>query len=236
MIANTDVCRELEDHPEKIEFFFRTKHPGIIPDLLSVQSATDQFVSNQHISLKSIKCGKFGYEDSGVLMGDASHTMTPFHAMGMITGLEDVRIFFEEFIDPAHRGPLYNGKSGKPFCPRGIVHRYTEHRRPDVQAITDMSEEHYHELRLGFRSQANQFRKLIESTLQKYIPSLDWATLYWRIQFSHERLSVVRQKEDRQKKLMKSFITWLLLVCLLATVVFLARCYYSAGAGLWKKN
>ena len=103
MIAPTNICYDLGKHPEKIEGFFQAKYPGIIPDLLSAESATKQFIRQQHIALKSIKCGKFGYEDSGALLGDSSHTMAPFHAMGMIIGLEDVRVFFEDFVDPAHR-------------------------------------------------------------------------------------------------------------------------------------
>lgn len=223
MVAHIDVCRELEKHPEKVEAFFRTKHPGIIPGLLSAQSATEQFISHQHISLKSVKCGKFGYEDSAVLLGDSSHTMTPFHAMGMITGLEDVRVFFEEFIDPAHGSPLCSEGVENPFCPKGVVQSYTDHRRPDVQAMTDMAAEHYHELRIGVMSKANRSKKLLVSTLQKYAPILDWATLYWRIQFSHERFSVVRKKEDRQKKIIKSFIPCLSLIWLLAAVTFFVR-------------
>ncbi len=166
------MCRELEEHPEKVEAFFRTEHPGIIPGLLSASSVTEQFVSHQHISLKSVKCGKFGYRDSGVLLGDSSHTMTPFQAMGMNTGLEDVRVFFEEFIDPAHRNPLYTERVERPFCPKGVVKRYTDHRRPDVQAMTDIAAEHYHELRIGVRSKANRSIKLIESTLQNML--LSW--------------------------------------------------------------
>lgn len=220
MIAPEDIYRDLKQHPEKLEVFFRTRYPGIIPDLLSAESATEQFINHQHISLKSIKCGKFGYGDSGILLGDSSHTMVPFHAMGMITGLEDVRVFFEEFIDPAHRALLYNEQVDKPFCPVGVVQQYTEYRRPDVQAMTDMAVEHYHELRIGVTSKANRAKKLIESTLQRHAPILDWATLYWRIQFSHERFSVVRKKEDQQKQIIKLFIPSLCVTGVLVTVLF----------------
>ncbi|MCJ1463252.1 hypothetical protein MMC07_001857 [Pseudocyphellaria aurata] len=206
MVAPTDICRSLERHPEEFANFFRTRFPGIIPDLLSAESVTEQFIRHQHISLKSVKCGKFGYKDTAVLLGDSAHTMLPFHAMGMITGLEDVRIFFEEFIDPAHSALADNGHGESRFCPSGVVQRYADYRRPDVQAMTDMAAEHYHELRIGVRSKANRAKKTIESTLQRYAPMLDWATLYSRIQFSHERFSVVRKKDDRQKKIIKSFV------------------------------
>lgn len=130
--------------------------------------------------------------------------MTPFHAMGMITGLEDVRIFFEDFLDPAHRELREHGDVDESFCPSGVVQRYTEHRRPDVQAMTDMAAEHYHELRFGVKSRAGRMKKLLEGTLQKHFPALGWASLYSRIQFGHERFTVVRQKEDQQKKILRS--------------------------------
>lgn len=144
-----------------------------------------------------------------MLLGDASHTMTPFHAMGMITGLEDVRIFFQDFLDPAHRELRENGKADDDhqlFCPPGVVQRYTEHRRPDVQAMTDMAAEHYHELRFGVKSRAGRMKKLVEGTLQKYFPALGWASLYSRIQFGHERFTIIRQKERQQKKIIRSFV------------------------------
>lgn len=219
MVAPTDVCHDLEQHPEKFENFFRTRFPGIVPDLLTAESATEQFVHHQHISLRSVKCGKFGYKDSGVLLGDSSHTMVPFHAMGMITGLEDVRVLFEDFIDPAHSAPADNGQVESCFCPPGVVQRYTDYRRPDVQAMTDMAAEHYHELRIGVKSKASRAKKTIESTLHRYAPRLDWATLYSRIQFSHERFSVVRKKEDQQKKIIKSFVPSLFVTGVLAAAL-----------------
>ena len=68
-------------------------------------------------------CGKLGYEDSGVLLGDAAPTMVvlPFHAMGVVTGLEDVRIFFEDFIVSAHRSLQHDGLLQRSFCPTGVV-------------------------------------------------------------------------------------------------------------------
>ena len=219
MVAPADECRELEKHPENFAAFFSRKFPGIIPDLLSPESATEQFRHHQKISLKSIKCGKFGYGDAGVLLGDSSHTMTPFHAMGMITGLEDVRVFFEDFIDPAHRE--LDGATETAFCPPGVVQKYTAFRRPDVHAMTDMAAEHYHELRIGSTSKANRAKKLIESGLQRHAPALDVATLYSRIQFGHERFSVVRKKEAQQQKIIRTYLPSLLLTGLLGTLLLI---------------
>ena len=208
-----------------VEAFFRTRHPGIVPALLSAESATKQFLNNDHIPLMSIKCGKFGYEDSGVLLGDAAHTMVPFHAMGMITGLEDVRVFFEEFIDPAHRSLPHDEHLERPFCPTGVIQRYSDHRRPDAHAMTDMSVEHYHELSVRVKSRLSRAEKSIETALQRYVPALGWATQYWRIQFSNERFSVIRKKDHRQKRILRSLVPSLLLTL---TLLWITANLYSA--------
>lgn len=223
MIAPTGDFDSIEQHPEKVESLFRKKFPGIIPDLISAKSATDQFINNQRISLKSIKCGKFGYEDSAVLLGDAAHTMTPFHAMGLMTGLEDVRVFFEDFLDPAHRKLQETGQADEKFCLSGIVEQYTENRRPDVHAMTDMAVEHYSELRYGVKTRVSRVKKQIERALQTYTPFFDRASSYSRIHFSHERFVTIRQKEARQNAIMKAFFSSLFLT---GTFVATSLFYY----------
>lgn len=91
----------MEAHPEDFVAWFSEGFPGIVPQLLSAAEAKRQFIAHQKIPLKSVKINKFGYQDRVVLLGDSSHAMAPFHAMGMIAGLEDVRVFFEQFRDPA---------------------------------------------------------------------------------------------------------------------------------------
>ena len=224
MVVPTEVSNEFEQQPERVASWFRSRYPGIVPDLMSAKDVTEQFIHHHHISLGSVKCGTFGYKDSAVLLGDAAHQMTPFHAMGMITGLEDVRIFFEEFLDPANNAlPASEKLSTKAFCPSGVVGRYTEHRRPDVQAMTDMAEEHYHELRIGTTSPINRGVKAVQMFLQRWVPMLGFATLYSRIQFSHERFSVIRESEDRQKKMLKLYIPGMGLAGLLAVASIFVR-------------
>ena len=74
MIAPPDKCRYFEKHPEEFAAFFNSRYPVIVPELLSEESATERFVKHQHISLKSIYCRNFGYEDAAVLLDDSSDT------------------------------------------------------------------------------------------------------------------------------------------------------------------
>ncbi|KAK2754487.1 hypothetical protein FQN54_006888 [Arachnomyces sp. PD_36] len=206
MVCDTQKLRYYEAHPEEFADFFAKEFPGIIPNLLSPEEITRQFVAHVKIPLKSIKCGKLGYKDNAVLLGDSSHTMTPFHAMGMITGLEDVRVFFEKFRDPAAAAlpdefDCAGVKQEKSFCPPGTVQGYTDYRLPDVHAMVDLANEHYYELRIAVRSRAARTKKVADAFLGRWMPALDWTTLYARIQFGHERFSVVREKDARQKRI-----------------------------------
>ncbi|KAF3483303.1 kynurenine 3-monooxygenase [Arthroderma uncinatum] len=206
MVCDTQKLRHFEAHPEQFVDYFVREFAGIVPELLSAEELTRQFLAHQKIPLKSIKCGKLGYKDNAVLLGDSCHTMTPFHAMGMITGLEDVRIFFEEFRDPAvaalpDETDSNGARNEKPFCAPGTVQAYTEFRLPDIHTMVDFASEHYHELRIGVRSRATRAMDAVDRFLGTWLPSLGWTTLYARIQFEHDRFSVVRKKEERQRKI-----------------------------------
>lgn len=215
MVCSTDRIRHLEVHPEQFADFFAHEFPGIVPDLISPEEATAQFQKHQKIPLKSIKVNKLGYQDKVLLVGDSSHAMAPFHAMGMITGLEDVRIFFEQFRDPAaaqarsqQQQPFQSAdlKSLPPFCPPGTIAAYTAHRVPDVHDMIDFAHGHYHELRYGVRSSVARARKIFDAFLARWMPALGWTTLYARIQFDNERFSDVRKKEERQNAIIRGLL------------------------------
>ncbi|KAL8851383.1 MAG: hypothetical protein Q9221_003654 [Calogaya cf. arnoldii] len=212
----------LKEHPEELEAFFHTSYPGVIPDLLSAESAKEQFFHRDHLSLMSIKCGKLGWEDSCVLLGDSSHTMPPFYGMGMNTGLEDVRVLFEDFIDPAHREDVYS--SINTFCPKGVTKAYADYRKPDVQTMTDIAREHFEELKEGVPGPTVIARKKLESELQKHAPSLDYVPMYSRIVFGHERFSVALKKDAKQKVMFAGVLATLCALCLAMLV--------QAGASL----
>lgn len=211
MVAPVAEFRRLEQDPEELENFFSHIYPAVVPNLMSAEAAKEQFLHTPHLSLVSVRCGELGYGDSAVLLGDSSHTMVPFYGMGMNTGLEDVRIFFEEFIDPAHQGGSCNA-----FCPASVTRAYSEYRRPDVHAMTDIAAEHFDALKVGVPPKISLPRKFVETSLEKHAPTLDVVPFYSRIVFGHERFSVARRKDRYQKTLINVFLSSLCLVGLLA--------------------
>ena len=91
MVCDSDTVRHFEQHLEQFAKWFKNEFKGIVPDLLSEEEATAQFVKHQKIPLKSIKINKLGYKDSVLLLGDSSHTMTPFrkHILGLFLSNRD---------------------------------------------------------------------------------------------------------------------------------------------------
>lgn len=73
--------------------------------------------------------------------------------------------------------------------------------------MVDLASGHYYELRIAFRSRVARTKKVADAFLGRWIPVLDWTTLYARIQFGHERFSIVRQKDARQKKISKMVLS-----------------------------
>ncbi|KAI0969003.1 kynurenine 3-monooxygenase [Xylaria arbuscula] len=217
MVCRTEQVRYYEAHPEEFVGFLNKQFPGIVPQLISAKQATAQFLAHQKIPLRSIKLNKFGYGDEVLLLGDSAHSMTPFHAMGMITGLEDVRIFFEGFRDPAGAAT-----GASEFCLKGTIAAYTAHRVRDVSEMVDMANEHYYELRHGLRSRLARARKAGDILLSRWVPFLGWAPLYTRIQFTHERISVIRKMEARQQSII-SLLFFASTTALLWIVVAMCR-------------
>jgi kynurenine 3-monooxygenase len=70
----------------------------------------------------------------------------------------------------------------------------------------------YIEMRSSVTSPFYKVRKYIEESLDKYLPSLGWATQYSRVSFSNMRYSEVIQKSQRQKLI----LTWVFRSAVLA--------------------
>jgi len=82
----------------------------------------------------NVKCRPL-HKDNSVLIGDAAHAIVPFYGQGMNAALEDVRIFDEILFDK-HHGDIHEA-----------LRSFTKLRKPDVDAISDLSHRNYLEMR-----------------------------------------------------------------------------------------
>ena len=208
LFASESVFLKLEaGTSDSLISFFQTHFPGVIPGLIRPEAIHSQFFKNRHLPLMDIKCGPYHYRDSCVIVGDAAHAMVPFYGQGMNTGFEDVRILFEDFLDrdtDTHGRPQVGQKreaATQPFS--NVLEQYTRTRMPDVHAMNDLALQNYEELRIGVKSHATLTRKWIEEHLDVWFPRLQWATLYSRVAFGHERMSEVTRKAQKQKSVLQ---------------------------------
>ena len=177
---------------------FEEHFPGVVPDLISASDLQAQFEHNPHLPLINIKCTPHHYSNSVVILGDAANAMVPFYGQGMNAGLESVRVLFDKLDHFQDRAVALN--------------EYTSTRTADTYAIADLALQNYVEMRSSVTSPTYKLRKYIEERLDKYMPSLGWATQYSRVSFSNMRYSEVIKRAAQQKHVLEK-VVYLISAC-----------------------
>ncbi|RYO76235.1 hypothetical protein DL766_007753 [Monosporascus sp. MC13-8B] len=194
--------------------FFCQKFPGIVPQLMTPNELLDQFCRTTPAELHDMRVSPISYKNRCILVGDAAHTMVPFYGQGMNTGLEDVRVLFQDYLSRIPDDHLSRG--GLPD-ELPLFSEYSAQRQPDVAVMTALALENYAEMRLAQKSWAKSARRWLEETLQARFPGLGWSTLYSRVAFSCERFTEIQRKNEQQtfvlKALLISFIIFFFTLC-----------------------
>ena len=175
--------------------FFDRSFPGLTQHI-KPDDICAQFARNPHLPLVNIKCSPHHFGDSCVILGDAANAIVPFYGQGMNAGLESVRVLFDKLRSC---GTI-----------REALEAYTTSRTADTYAIADLALANYVEMRSSVTSPVYKLRKFVEETLDRYLPSLGWATQYSRVSFSNQRYSEVIERAKYQK--------WVLTLVFLATL------------------
>lgn len=187
----------LEGSPQKLVEFFDSHFPGVCPNLITPEELKEQFASNPHLPLISLKCKPHHFGSSVVIIGDAAHAVLPFYGQGLNAGFEDVRILFEH-LDKHGVYDLTASLHSRGLSRRAALQAYTNQRTADTHAINDLSKQNYIEMRRGVKSPLYKLRKSIEETLDCYLPRLGWKTQYSRVSFSNQRYSEVVRTVQKQ--------------------------------------
>lgn len=117
-----------------------------IPDLL------EQFHTNPTASLGTIKCYPWKYNRT-VLLGDSAHAIVPFYGQGMNCALEDC-VVLDQLIKK------YDHNWDK------ILTSYQEQRKEDTDAIADLAEDNFYEMRDATADPVFNVKRLIELRLE----------------------------------------------------------------------
>jgi kynurenine 3-monooxygenase len=178
----------LQTEEQLISFFKRNfpKAYGRMPTLV------EDYFTNDTASIFSVRCSPWHYKDKVAILGDASHAIVPFFAMGMNAGFEDCTVF--DNLMEKHRGDF-----------GAVFKEFTLHRKPDMDAMADMSMTNFAELEKS--PDPNYDTKwMLERKLWDLLPDR-WMPQYAMIAFSHIPLSEVEVRSKLQMRILDELVT-----------------------------
>jgi kynurenine 3-monooxygenase len=157
---------------EKVVKFFNKQFPDaekLMPEL------TAEFFGNPTGSLVTVKCYPWRVKDKAVMVGDACHAIVPFFGQGMNAAFEDctyLNALIDEYKDDWEK----------------IFDEYQKLRKPNSDAIADLAQENFIEMRDLIAEPRFQLKKKIEAELykrypEKFIPKYTMVT-FMRMPFS----------------------------------------------------
>jgi len=154
----------------------------LCPDLL------DSWHGNPLSSLAIVRCypwtiGKFA------LMGDSAHATVPFYGQGMNGGFEDCTVMARLMEKHQEDWPK-------------VFAEYQEERKPDGDALQDLSVHNYYVMRDYVADPMFLLQKKIEGLFSKTYPD-KWMPLYSQVSFSNIRYSEAWNAGMRQDAIMK---------------------------------
>ncbi|MBK8340077.1 MAG: FAD-dependent monooxygenase [Flavobacteriales bacterium] len=153
---------------EQVSSYFREHFADampIVPDLVQ------QYLRNPQSSLVIIRCNPWTVNGKVALIGDAAHAIVPFYGEGMNAGYEDCKVLNDLLNE--------HGDDNWPV----VLAAYGKARKPNGDAIADLSLRNFLEMRDLVADLKFLLRKKIEGRLQAKHPD-QWLPLYSQVKFS----------------------------------------------------
>lgn len=170
----------------QVEAFFNE----YFPDIVRLIPSYDKMYKNNPVnSLVTTKCFPWIHKDKVALIGDAAHAMVPFYGQGLNAGLEDVFIL-NKIMD--ENAPQQWSK---------VFADYQEQRKPNADAISELSYRNFQEMSEHTAKDSFLLRKKIETEFAKAYPDL-WLPLYDMVTFSDHSYQSALELGNRQKVIM----------------------------------
>lgn len=168
---------------EKVIDFFKQVFPDALP-LIGEKRLVEDYFMLKPLPLITVKCKPYHYKDTTAILGDAAHSVVPFFGQGLNASLEDVLVF-NGILD----------KHANDFAK--VLPEYSETRSPDGQAIADLSEQNYLEMRSHVASPWFLFRKKVDDLLNCIFPAY-FVPKYTMVSFTRTRYHHVILKAKKQ--------------------------------------
>ena len=166
------------------DFFYRE-----FPDALPLMpTLVEDFFANPTGNLGTIKCFPWNVDGKALLLGDSAHAVVPFYGQGMNCAFEDVRVL-DNLID----------QYGTDWAT--VYEKYGELRKINTDAIADMAEENFYEMRDRVADPVFQRKRELETKLEQAYP--DYFSKYSMVTFREDLpYSIAKAKGNEQDRLL----------------------------------
>ncbi len=138
--------------PEAVRRFFEREFADVV---MHIEDLEGDFFRNPTGTMSTIKCYPWQTYGRTLLIGDAAHAVVPFYGQGMNAAFEDVRILDDMM------GEDFDGDWRKLFT------EFERLRKPDADAIADMAEENYYEMRKYVKDTTFIIKRKLELALEQ---------------------------------------------------------------------
>jgi len=174
------------DTDEKIIEFFKSNFPKLAP---YYEHMLADFHENPTSSLGTVRCYPW-LVNKTLLLGDSAHAIVPFYGQGMNCAFEDCKVL-DELIDE------HDGDWSK------ILPAYQVIRKPDADAIADLAEDNFYEMRDATADPVFNKKRKIELALEQQFP--DYYSKYSLVTFREDLPYHKAKAQGREQdvKLMK---------------------------------
>lgn len=159
----------------------------IVPDLV------EQYMRNPQSNLVIVRCDPWTYKDKVALIGDAAHAIVPFYGEGMNSGYEDCKVL-NDLLDQ-----FGDDNWGE------VLHHYSKQRKPNGDAIADLSMRNFVEMRDLVVDPQFILRKKIEGRLQANHPDR-WLPLYSQVKFTDTPYVEAMREGQRHDAIMEQVL------------------------------
>jgi kynurenine 3-monooxygenase len=148
--------------------FFNRQFPGAVPYMPTL---LEDFFQNPTGSLGTVQCWPWNIDRNALLLGDSAHAMVPFYGQGMNCAFEDVRIL--DGLIETH-GDVWST----------VFDEYGQIRKENTDAIQDMAQENFYEMRDATADPIFQRKRELETRLEQTYP--DYFSKYSMVTFRED--------------------------------------------------
>ncbi|MFT6501235.1 MAG: kynurenine 3-monooxygenase [Crocinitomicaceae bacterium] len=170
---------------ESVNEFFKTTFPDFYEMMPNIADAWE----DHPLSSLGIMRSYPWHDGKTALIGDSAHATVPFYGQGMNGAFEDCTV-----LDGLMK--KHNEDWDKVFA------EYSETRKPDGDALQDLSLDNYYVMRDYVADPDFLLQKKIEAKFSNLYPD-KWMPLYSQVTFSETRYSEAYANGKRQDKIMK---------------------------------